>query len=145
MTVRHPPRREPRVLAVSLAPTGLHFACADPWVIRGAGPIPCTKRSRTSALLRVVRREKPTALFSSDLSLGLTLRGIARITGAAVIPGPIPRLPSRLARDLYPDLPLIAPGALGSVAALAISAVLHGTVPSRTYANHRHPTPLRRR
>jgi hypothetical protein len=145
MTVRHPPRREPRVLAVSLAPTGLHFACADPWVVRSAGPIRGTIRSRTAALLRVARREKPTALFSTDASLELQIKSVARITGAVVIAGPLPHLPVHVARDLYLDLNLVAPGSLGPIAALAISAVLHGTVPSRTYANHRHPTPLRRR
>jgi len=139
-----PPRREPRVLAITESPNGLHFACADPWNLRSAGPVRCTKKSRDAALLRVARREKPTALFSLDDSLGDALQSIAHVTGAVVIPGPLQHLPVHIARDLYPDLPLMAPGSLGPVAALAISAVLNGTVRPRTYASHRHSTPLRR-
>jgi len=144
MNITHPPRREPRVLALAVTPKGLHFACADPWHLRSAGPVRCTNHSKSAALLRVARREKPTALFSPDDSLGDVLQDIARVTGAVVIPGPLPHLPVHIARDLYPDLPLVAPGSLGLIAALAISAVLNGTVRPRTYASHRHPTPIRR-
>jgi hypothetical protein len=143
MTIRYPPRREPRVLAAGIAASGLAFAAADPWVLRSAGHCPCQPRSRTAALARLVRREKPTALVAADPVLVPTLRRVGRAQGVPVVIGRLPPLPRRIASELYPELPLLAPGRLGRVAVAAIATVLHASIPPR-YAPRRHRSPARR-
>ena len=56
MPIRYPPRREPRVLALATIPAGLVFAVVDPWVVRGTGQASCGRRTRSAAILRLVRR-----------------------------------------------------------------------------------------
>lgn len=143
MPIRYPPRREPRVLAIARSPTGLAFAVADPWVIRGSGFAPCSRRSEMAAIRRMVRREKPTALASPDHRFP-ALRRLAREFGIPFVRAPVPELPVPIASELYPELPLLAPEVLGRLAALAVSHVLHSSVPPRTYAACRLRTALRR-
>lgn len=144
MPIRYPPRREPRVLAVTVIPTGLAFAVVNPWVVRGTGRTRCHRHTRRAAVLRLVRREKPTALTTTDASLVTELARVAKNCGIAVIKKRVPRLPVAIATDLFPELPLFAPGKLGRLAAMAISALLHVTPQSRQYATTRHNSPLRR-
>ncbi len=144
MTIRYPPRREPRVLAIGQARTGLAFATADPWVVRSAGHIDCGPRSRLSALVRLIRREKPTALIPANASLRRTLRRVGRAQGIPVLTEPLPHLPRAVASELYPELPLMAPGHLSHLASIAVSAILSARVPPRTYVPRRHHTPARR-
>jgi len=144
MTIRYPPRREPRVLAIDSTRSGLGFAAVDPWVVRSAGHLTCRPRSRVAALSRLVRREKPTALVTVDPSLRRTLRRVGRAQGVPVLTDPLPRLPRSIASELYPELPLLAPGHFGQLAATAISAVLHASIPPRKYVPRRHHTPARR-
>jgi hypothetical protein len=139
MSIRYPPRREPRVLAVEPAPTGLAFVSVDPWGIRSAGRTSCRARSRSAALSRLIRREKPTAVATPSATLGPCLRRAARGLELPVVEGPLPPLEPSVAVDLYPELPVLAPGsALGRLAPFAISAVLNARVPSRRYAPRRH-------
>ena len=144
MPIRYPPRREPRVLAVKVIPTGLAFAVVDPWMIRSSGRTHCRSHTRLSAVLRIVRREKPTAITTSDTGIVETIGRVAAHCGIAVIKKRVPKIPVSIASDLYPELLLFAPGRLGRLAALAISAVLHVTPQSRTYAPTRHNTAQRR-
>jgi hypothetical protein len=138
MPIRYPPRREPRVLAVAVIPTGLAFAVVDPWIVRSTGRTRCRRHTRRAAILRLVRREKPTAITTADAALIEHITKIAKHCGIAVIKKRVPKMPVAIASDLYPELPLFAPGKLGRLAALAISAVLHVTPQSRLYANTRH-------
>lgn len=144
MTIRYPPRREPRVLAIAEDPAGLAFAVADPWVVRGAGKIPCRPRSRLAAVSRLVRREKPTALAVVTPALRRTVHRVGRAQGIPVVPDPLPDLPRAIARELYPEVPVLAPDALNSVATAAIAAVLHAPIPPRKYAPRRRHPPVRR-
>ncbi len=144
MPIRYPPRREPRVLAVKIIPTGLAFAVVDPWMIRSSGRTRCRRHTRYSAILRIARREKPTAITTADTTLIEIISRVAKRCGIAVIKKHVPRLPVAIATDLFPELPLFAPGKLGRLAALAISAVLHVTPQSRLYAPTRHNAAQRR-
>jgi hypothetical protein len=146
MSPRLPPRREPRVLAVSRSPTGLRFAVADPWELRTAGAIDCRDASLGPALLRIVRREKPTLLVLGDgPSNALLRRPAARVAlwaRIALVTQGLPLLPLPIAQDMYAELPLRAPSPdLARVASLAISAVLYAErpVPSRHYAPRHSP------
>ena len=146
MPIRHPPRREPRILAVGTIPNGLAFTVVDPWIIRGSGRLRCREPSRRSAILRLVRREKPTALVTADVALVVPASSVADRCGIAMIEKRPPRIPVPIAKDLYPELPLFAPGRLSRLAALGISAVLNLSPSSRTYAHSRHhPTQRRAR
>ncbi len=138
MPYRFPPRREPRILAVAVVVRGLAFVVVDPWVIRGSGRIHCREPSRTAALLRLVRREKPTAVVAAGPALARAAERIARECGIAAVRRPDEEIPVDIAQELFPELPLFAPGDLSPLAALAISAVLHVTPHPRRYAHSRH-------
>ncbi len=144
MPIRYPPRREPRVLAVGMISTGLAFAVVDPWVVRSTGRTRCRHRTRRAAILRLVRREKPTAIATANTPIIKIVEQVAMRCGIAVIEKRVPRLPVSIATDMFPELPLFAPGKLGRLAAMAISAVLHITPQSRHYAAARHNTAQRR-
>jgi hypothetical protein len=148
MPIRYPPRREPRILAVDLANNGLAFVSVDPWVIRSAGRIGCRARSRSAALSRLIRREKPTAVATPSAALAPFLRRAARRLELPAVEDPLPALLPSVATDLYPELPVLAPdSALARLSAFAISAVLNARVPSRTYVtprrHHAAPRPAR--
>jgi hypothetical protein len=148
MPIRYPPRREPRVLAVDLADKGLAFVSVDPWMIRSAGRTSCRPRSRSDALSRLIRREKPTAVATPSVALAPSVRRAARRLELPVVEGPLPALLPSVAADLYPELPVLAPDpALARLSAFAISAVLNARVPSRTYVtprrHHAAPRPAR--
>lgn len=136
MPTRLPPRREPRVLALCRRTDRLVWAVVDPWEVRGAGEVMAPPRSFTAAIQRLVRREKPTAVVSSD---GEMRRRVGNASELAVL-GPSADIPGlRVALDLYPELALYAPSpALRRAARLALAVVLRGAVPSRTYAPRRH-------
>jgi hypothetical protein len=138
MPIRFPPRREPRILSVATIQNGLIFTVVDPWVIRGSGRLRCREPSYRSAMIRLVRREKPTAIVTNDVALTEAARTVASHCGIAMITKRPPRIPVSIAKDLYPELPLFAPGRLSRLAALGISAVLNRTTSHRTYANTRH-------
>lgn len=144
MPIRYPPRREPRILAVARSPNGLAFAIADPWVIRGSGHADCSRRSEASAVRRIIRREKPTAVVSTDIDLLPAVQRAAETTSIPWLRSQVPKVPVVIASELYPELPLLAPGDLGPLAALAISYVLHSTIPPRSYAACRLRSALRR-
>lgn len=140
MSPRLPPRREPRVLAVTRSPTGIQYAVADPWELRSAGSTRCTAASLGPALLRIARREKPTLLVAEDQVLLKAVSRVALRLGVAVVTQALPKLPLAIAQDLYPELPLRAPTpGLAGAASLAISAVLYAEppIPSRHYAKTR--------
>lgn len=138
MSTRHPPRKEPRILSVGTVPHGLIFAVIDPWVIRSTGRTYCREPSRAAAILRLIRREKPTAVVVGDPELSERARVSAEKCGIGFVSSRPPRIPSPIARELYPELPLFAPGHLGRIAALGISAVLHQNPIARKYAHSRH-------
>lgn len=138
MPIRHPPRREPRVLAVGLIPHGLAFAVIDPWVIRSSGRMRCREPSRGAAILRLIRREKPTSIIVSDSSLAPLAEHGAKACGIGFVQKRPMRIPTPIAKELYPELPLFAPGHLSRIAALGISTVLHRNPIARKYAHSRH-------
>lgn len=141
MSPRLPPRREPRVLALSRSPTGIRYAVADPWELRSAGGIQCRDASVGPSLLRIARREKPTLIVvgsgPGDAALKRPIARVALRLRIAMVTQALPGLPLAIAQDLYPELPLRAPSPeVATVASLAISAVLYAErpVPSRHYA-----------
>jgi len=138
MPIRHPPRKEPRVLSVGIVPHGLIFAVIDPWVIRSTGRTRCREPARPAAILRLVRREKPTAIVVGNSELVGAAQAAAEKSGIGFVTKQPPRIPSPIAKELYPELPLFAPGHLSRVAALGISAVLHRNPIARKYVHTRH-------
>ena len=89
-------------------------------------------------------REKPTAITTADTSLLEIVSHVATQCGIAFLKKRAPKLPVAIASELYPELPLFAPGRLGRLAALGISAVLNRIPSPRTYASTRH-NPAERR
>ncbi len=144
MPIYHPPRREPRVLALAIAGDEIAWAVADPYMIRGAGRAAGQLRSRPAMVQRLVRREKPTLLVVGSEALAGVVARVARRTGVPVAAGRPPRLSRSIACDLYPELRALAPGRLESLAVRAVAAVLYADTPSRRYAPRRN-RPLPRR
>lgn len=141
MPTRLPPRREPRVLAVAKRPPSLLWAVADPWELRGSGTLDCTKRSETLALRRLIRREKPTVIVAANDGLEDTVRRASRGSRVPFVRATTDLPPTRIAADLYPELPLFAPmRPLSRTARVAIATVLHSFPPPRPYAPRRHRT-----
>jgi hypothetical protein len=132
------------VLAIGTIPNGLLFTVIDPWVIRGSGRLRCREPSRAAAVMRLVRREKPTAVVTSHPALVEAARIVADKCGIAMVSKRPSRIPVAIAKDLYPELPLFAPGQLSRLAALGISVVLNRNPSPRTYAHSRHHRPQRR-
>ena len=140
MPTMRPPRREPRVLALAATPHGLQWAVADPWEVRGAGKIPCRSRSNRLAVVKLLRREKPTAMVCGTTHLLPLVTALGRIHRVPVVREGLPTLDAGIAEELYPEALMRAPNpSLLRLASLAISAVLHADIPSRRYA------PCRRR
>ena len=139
MPIRHPSRREPRVLAVTADRGRLAWCVADPWELRSSGVAAASPRALVAALRRLIRREKPTATVAGSPKLEVALTRAARSLGVPLMPGPVRPLADAAAFALYPELPLFAPtGALRRAAALALGAVLEAAVPIRPYATSRH-------
>jgi len=125
------------VLAVLRTRGHLAWAVADPWEIRSTGCMPSTRHCPT-AITRIIRRERPTAIVLGSRSLAPVVGHAARGMGLGLIRERVPPIPIPIARDLCPEFPLYAPTrSLERVTALAIAAVLHAQVPSRQYAKHR--------
>lgn len=144
MSPRFPPRREPRILALARSFNGVHYAVADPWELRSSGTLRYRRRSRRAALVRLVRREKPTALATRDDTLRPALLRVSSVAHIDMVRQSVPTIPPTVAVELYPELPLRAPTpALASVARLAIAAVLHADTHPRRYAPRRNPSPER--
>ena len=144
MPIAHPPRREPRVLALTRVPRGVCFAVIDPWNVRSSGVCHIARRSEPSAIRRLIARERPTALTARDEALLPALRRAITGTGVGIVTGTLPTLPVAVARDLYPELGRFAPTrALQRAAVRAIAAILHGNIPTRLYASSRQRTVLR--
>lgn len=117
---------------------GLHWAVADPWEVRGAGRTPCRARSERLAIVKLIRREKPTAVACETKRLRTSVHQVAKVNGVATVDEPPPVLEAELARDLYPEAAIRAPtDALLRLASVAISAVLHADIPTRRYARNR--------
>ena len=134
------------MLAVASAERGIAWAVADPWEVRGGGSCRCRERSRLHALLRVVRREKPTAIVARDRRLRAVIAKTASLAKLPVIATVLPELAEAIARDLYPELRVRAPTKLlVHLALLAIRAVLHADIPSRSYAQRPRKTDRRER
>lgn len=143
MTTRYPPRREPRVLALIPAPYVTRFAVADPWEIRGAGSVRSFDTPRAELLALLARRERPTVIVVPPASVRSFREAAARLD-VAIVPAVFPKLPARIAAELYPELWLHAPTRpLRRVVVQAVSAVLHGQFPTRHYATTRHRPLLR--
>lgn len=141
MTILRPSRREPRAVAVDLHPQGVAFAVCSPWEIGSVAVQRCLARNRALALRRIVRREKPTILVTRAARLVELVERIARELGLPVAPADLPPLPPAIARDLFPEVPMLAPTrALESVARSAIAAVLHADYSPRLYAPRYRPT-----
>jgi len=139
MAVLRPPRREPRILAVASSKHGIAWAVADPWELRGSGTTPCRCRSRRLAIVRLLRREKPTAIVTEDRAIRRLVARIARLSRLAIVGEALPELAEQIAGELYPELRLRAPTRiLARLALLAIRAALHSEPKPRTYA-HRKP------
>lgn len=131
------------MLAATRVVGGVAFAVADPWNVRAAGTIRIPRAAFSWALRRLIRRERPTAVFAPGPELVNAARVASRGISVGIVTGSLPTLPVAIASDLYPELQLHAPTrALQRVAVLAIAAVLHGNVPTRKYATTRHRTPL---
>ena len=144
MTLRYPPRREPRVLAIAPDSRRLLWAVADPWEIRGAGRLRCSYRAQASAIIRLARRERPTVIVAPRRSFNRLSFALGDI-GVPFLPASFPIAPEPIAAELFPEIALHATTrALRKVAVEAISAVLHGQFPSRNYAASRNKTILRR-
>lgn len=146
MSPRLPPRREPRVLAVTRSPTGFRFAVADPWELRSSGSVHCREASLGPGLLRTARREKPTLLVvgqgPADAALRRPAARVALRIQIAIATQALPQLPIAIAQDLYPELALRAPSPeLARIAATAVSAVLYAEppIPSRHYVPRKSP------
>lgn len=141
MPIRHPPRREPRVFAVTAHRGRVAWCVADPWELRSSGVISASPRSLIPALRRLIRREKPTATVAGSPRLEVALTRAARGLGVPLMPGPVRPLADAAASALYPELPLFAPtGALRRAAGLALGAVLEAAAPTRPYATSRNRT-----
>jgi hypothetical protein len=142
MPTRHPPRREPRALAIVATAAGFAWAVADPWELRATGIVRCAARSRSAVFRLLCCREKPTVVVAKTAALtGIMWRAAQRIP---ILRARLRSPPKAVARDLYPELALFAPSrALDTAARLAIAAVLHSPIPSRSYAPRRHRTPPR--
>ena len=138
MPLRYPPRREPRVLALSRAADGLHYATADPWEVRAVGSIPCRDLALAALVARLIRREKPTLVVARERELRGPVERVCRRLGVASSGGRAPVLPPPIARDLYPELPMRAPTpSFERIATTAIAAVLYAKTRPRHYAPRR--------
>lgn len=147
MPTLYPPRREPRALAISVLPAVIAYAVVDPWEIRASGAVSCRPRSRLAAILRLLRREKPTMIVTVGQALSPVLGRAARTADVPVAQARPPPLPVPVARELYPELATLVAPKLHPLAALAIAAVLHAPHLPRSYAlpPHRRQAPVRRR
>jgi hypothetical protein len=130
------------VLALIRAPTGLHYATADPWELRSVGTLACNDRLLRHAIARLVRKEKPSSIVAGSPSLRFPAKYAAKTFGIRVLDAPSEIPPIPVASDLYPELGLRATSAaLVKVARLAIASVLYNPVSSRRYAPRRHRPP----
>ena len=144
MTLRYPPRREPRVLAIAPDSHRLLWAVADPWEIRGAGRVRCSAGAQPSAIIRLARRERPTVIVASR-RIFKRLRFALGDIGVPFLPASFRIAPEPIAADMFPEIGIHAPTrALRKVAVQAISGALHGQFPSRNYAVTRNKTILHR-
>lgn len=139
MPIRLPTRREPRVLALSVAPKRVAFAVVDPWEIRSTGTF-VRPRSLPAAIRRLARREKPTVVVTSGISVGVLAGHLDRL-GVEIRNAAARRPPAVVARQLYPELAWFAPTpALDHVTRAAIGHVLRSPITPRRYA-HRSRRP----
>jgi hypothetical protein len=139
-----PPRREPRVLAVLRTPTGFAVAVADPSELRSVFSITCRDLTLGPGIARAMRREKPTLVLAPEEPVRAAVLRAAHRLGIPVAEGVLPKVPSFIAADLYPEIHLRATSPmLLQVATLAISAVLYAETPSRRYATTRRRPPER--
>ncbi len=138
MPTLRPPRREPRVLALSAFAGGIRWAVADPWEVRGAGTVHASRITRSLAIRKLIRREKPTMLVSVSKSLAPLVARLGRELGLPGVVDSPPRLEPSIAGELYPELPMRAPTPrLAEIATAAVSVVLHADVSKREYENCR--------
>lgn len=140
-----PPRREPRVLALSLSRHTLLWTVTDPFEIRSAGSTFVRKRTLADTARRLVKREKPTVIVVTTEELADAISLVAEELGLAIVTGKYPRLPVVVATDLYPELPLHCPTPrLARLATFALSMILHAPDHPRQYAKTlRTRTPVR--
>jgi hypothetical protein len=141
MSLRLPPRREPRVLALVRRAAGFSYAVADPWELRSVGSVRCLALTLGPAVLRVVRREKPTLVVTRDRDLKSPAVRAAKRIGVTSTDAGLPNLPRAIAEDLFPELRLRAlTPSLSKAGTLAIAAVLYADSSSRKYApRYRRP------
>jgi hypothetical protein len=133
------PRREPRILALSLAGSTLAWVCADLYELRSSGEQRLRGRSTRPALRQLVARERPSAIAAESKALRVAL---ARITGRELplVDPPTRLIPFSVLADLYPEASLFAP--TPRLERLARQAVTVSTreLPSRHYATSRQPS-----
>lgn len=123
----------------------LHWAVADTHDIRGTG----TENARVTrhAILRLIRREKPTAIATGPTLAGIVRPSAARF-GLPTVTLPERAIPPSSLALLYQGVEIVAPSRpalrlLGRV----VRAVLEVSIPPRKYAPTipRHPTRRRGR
>jgi hypothetical protein len=142
MPLRLPPRREPRVLALIRTQVGFSYAVADPWELRSIGCVDCRALILGPAVLRLVRREKPTLIVTRDRVLRGPAARSAKRVGIAATAAALPNLPPAVAAEIFPELPMRAVTPSRSRAGvLAIAAVLYADSLPRKYAPRRHRPP----
>lgn len=144
MTIYRPPRREPRALALLTAPHGIAFAVCDPSDLRSVGIQFCRSSSHELAVLRLIRREKPTVIASPSAKLRRAAKAAASSLTIPVVRGPGELPPTDAVRDQLRQFDLQAPTpVLRRAACLAFATALTILETHRTYAP-RNRTALRR-
>ena len=114
MLEHHPPRRDPRVLALIPGKTVVRYAALDAWEIRGTGELPGTDaRVFRLALARLIVQTRPTVIVCRPparrtVSLTKVLKVLATVAAHSGIP--VLSLAGSVARDLLDDAP--APDAI---------------------------------
>ena len=142
MPLRLPPRREPRVLALVRTQVGFSYAVADPWELRSVGSVGCRALILGPAVLRVIRREKPTLVVARDRELRGPAARAAKRLGITATDAGLQNLPPAVAAEMFPELPMRAVTPSRSRAGvLAIAAVLYADSSPRKYAPRRHRPP----
>lgn len=155
----HPPRRDPRVLAIVPTARGISYAAVDAWEIRGVGTLPNGNAvALRLAVARLLVQTRPTAIVCAEPSRrGTVLRALLHVVAVIAARSGIPvvRLVGKVLRATlenapshdhacaqYPELRTLAAGAAHDALRLALGALTSLDLPSRRHARlASHPTP----
>lgn len=143
----HPPRREPRVFALTFARHTLCYAAVDPFEVRGVGELPAGVGLRL-ALSRVLLQTRPTVLVSIQLARApAAVRGALRVVAArhglpvvAVTPATCVTLRSAAPtvatiEAQYPEVRALRVPAVREALPLALAALATLSFPPRAYVH----------